>query len=53
MENRIFSMKTPSTFFTMFGTLGGAASAELAADAFETDIKATGRYVSCRSSTGE
>lgn len=41
----MFSLKTPSSFFTMFGNQGGAASADLAIEAFEDDVKVVGRTV--------
>ncbi|ORX37596.1 Sec1-like protein [Kockovaella imperatae] len=43
LEDRVFSTKTPQSFFTMFGNPGGSASYELALEAFEDDIKFTGR----------
>ncbi|WVR07906.1 hypothetical protein IAU60_004949 [Kwoniella sp. DSM 27419] len=45
IEDRVFSLKSPWSFFTMFGPLGGAASADLAIEAFEDDIKVTGRSI--------
>jgi syntaxin-binding protein 1 len=46
VEDRIFSINQPSAFFTMFGNMGGAASADLAIEGFEDDLKLTGRSVS-------
>jgi len=46
VEDRIFSIDQPQAFFTMFGNMGGAASADLAVEAFEDDLKLTGRSVS-------
>ena len=46
LEDRVFSVKTPSSFFTMFGNPGGAASNDLAMEAFEDDLRYTGRHVS-------
>ena len=49
VEERIFSLNQPQAFFTMFGNVGGAASEDLAMEAFEDDLKLTGRGVSaCR-----
>lgn len=45
-EDRVFSLQTPSSFFTFFGSLGGAASGDLAMEAFEDDVKVVGRTVS-------
>lgn len=45
MEDRIFSINQPQAFFTMFGNAGGAASGDLALEAFEDDLKLTGRSV--------
>jgi hypothetical protein len=45
IEDRIFSINQPQAFFTMFGNTGGAASADLAMEAFEDDLKLTGRSV--------
>lgn len=45
VEERIFSIDQPQAFFTMFGNSGGAASADLAIEAFEDDLKLTGRAV--------
>jgi syntaxin-binding protein 1 len=50
LEDRIFSLKTPSSFFTFFGSLGGAAAGDLAIEAFEDDVKVVGRTVSGRKS---
>ena len=38
-------MKSPSSFYTMFGALGGAASADFALEAFEDDLKVASRSV--------
>jgi syntaxin-binding protein 1 len=46
LEDRVFSLKTPSSFFTMFGNLGGAAAGDLAMEAFEDDVQVTSRAVS-------
>jgi syntaxin-binding protein 1 len=46
VEDRIFSINQPQAFFTMFGNMGGAASADLAIEGFEDDLKLTGRSVS-------
>jgi syntaxin-binding protein 1 len=46
VEDRIFSTNQPQAFFTMFGNMGGAASADLAIEGFEDDLKLTGRSVS-------
>jgi hypothetical protein len=46
VEDRIFSINQPQAFFTMFGNMGGAASADLAMEGFEDDLKLTGRSVS-------
>ena len=46
VEERIFSINQPQSFFTMFGNSGGAASEDLAMEAFEDDLKLTGRGVS-------
>ncbi|WWC73866.1 uncharacterized protein I206_107838 [Kwoniella pini CBS 10737] len=45
IEDRVFSLKSPGSFFTMFGPLGGAASADLAIEAFEDDVKVAGRSI--------
>ncbi|ORY34634.1 Sec1-like protein [Naematelia encephala] len=45
LEERVFTMQTPSAFFSMFGALGGAASAEMAMEAFEDDILASSRHI--------
>ncbi|WWC92625.1 uncharacterized protein L201_007584 [Kwoniella dendrophila CBS 6074] len=45
IEDRVFSLKSPGAFFTMFGPLGGAASADLALEAFEDDVKVSGRSI--------
>ncbi|KAK8849808.1 hypothetical protein IAR55_005144 [Kwoniella newhampshirensis] len=45
LEDRVFTLKSPWSFFTMFGNPGGAASADLAMEAFEDDIKVTGRSI--------
>ncbi|CAD6581232.1 MAG: vacuolar sorting protein VPS33/slp1 [Tremellales sp. Tagirdzhanova-0007] len=45
LEDRIFTMKTPSAFYSMFGALGGAASADLALEAFEDDVKTASRSI--------
>ncbi|WWD20443.1 hypothetical protein CI109_104919 [Kwoniella shandongensis] len=45
LEDRVFTLKSPWSFFTMFGSPGGAASADLAMEAFEDDIKVTGRSI--------
>ncbi|WVQ84830.1 hypothetical protein IAT38_006987 [Cryptococcus sp. DSM 104549] len=45
LEDRVFTLKAPWSFFTMFGPLGGAASADLALEAFEDDVKVTGRSI--------
>lgn len=45
LEDRVFSLKAPWSFYTMFGSLGGAASADLAMEAFQDDLKVTGRSV--------
>ncbi len=39
-------MKTPSAFYSMFGALGGATSADFAMEAFEDDVKVASRSVS-------
>ncbi len=46
LEDRIFTLKTPSAFYSMFGALGGAISADLAVEAFEDDVKIASRSVS-------
>lgn len=51
LEDRIFSLKSPSSFFTMFGNVGGAVSADLATEAFEDDVQYTSRTVSCSTPT--
>ncbi|KAI9638768.1 Sec1-like protein [Dioszegia hungarica] len=43
LEDRVFSLKQPSSFFTMFGNIGGAAAADLALEAFEDDVEFTSR----------
>lgn len=48
MEERVFSINQPQAFFTMFGNAGGAASEDLAMEAFEDDLKLAGRGVSAR-----
>lgn len=45
LEERVFTLHSPWSFFTMFGNPGGAASADLAIEAFEDDIKVTSRSV--------
>lgn len=45
LEDRVFSLKAPWSFYTMFGSLGGAASADLAMEAFQDDLKVTGRSI--------
>ncbi|WRT69868.1 uncharacterized protein IL334_006859 [Kwoniella shivajii] len=45
IEDRVFSLKNPGAFFTMFGPLGGAASADLASEAFEDDVQIAGRSI--------
>lgn len=45
LEDRVFTMKRPSAFYSMFGNVGGAASGDLAMEAFEDDVKLAGRQV--------
>ncbi|WVN87429.1 uncharacterized protein L203_102609 [Cryptococcus depauperatus CBS 7841] len=45
IEDRVFSLKAPWSFFTMFGAPGGIASADLAMEAFEDDVRVTGRSI--------
>ena len=45
LEDRIFTLKSPWSFFTMFGNPGGAISADMAVEAFEDDVKFTSRSV--------
>lgn len=45
LEDRVFTMRAPWSFFTMFGNPGGAISADMAIEAFEDDVKVTGRSV--------
>ncbi|RXK36602.1 syntaxin-binding protein 1 [Tremella mesenterica] len=44
-EDRVFTMKLPSAFYSMYGPLGGAASADLALEAFGDDLKYAGRSI--------
>jgi len=46
IEDRVFSAKTPSAFFSFYGTLGGSVSRDLAMEAFHDDLAVTGRTVS-------
>jgi hypothetical protein len=46
VEDRVFSIGQPSAFFTMYGSVGGVAASDLAIEAFEDDLKLTGRSVS-------
>ena len=41
----MFSTRTPSSLYTLFGSPGGAVASELAQEAFEDDIKLIGRTV--------
>ncbi len=45
IEERVFSLKTPEAFFTLFGNPGGMVAAELAQDRFEEEVKLIGRSV--------
>ncbi|KAK4689862.1 syntaxin-binding protein 1, partial [Tremellales sp. Uapishka_1] len=45
LEDRVFTLKTPAAFYTMFGPLGGVTAAEMAMDAFEDDMKVAGRSI--------
>ena len=45
LEDRVFTMDSPWSFFTMFGNPGGAISADMAIEAFEDDVKVTSRQV--------
>lgn len=45
-EDRVFSVETPSAFFSMYGALGGSVSRDLAMEAFYDDLAVTGRTVS-------
>ncbi|KAL1412581.1 syntaxin binding protein 1 [Vanrija albida] len=44
-EQRVFSMQTPSSFYSMFGNLGGVAAADLSIEAFYDDLKVTSRTI--------
>lgn len=46
IEDRVFSMKTPSAFFSFYGQLGGQISADFAMEAFQDDLAVTSRTVS-------
>lgn len=41
----MFSTRTPSSLYTLFGAPGGSVSSELAQEAFEDDVKFIGRTV--------
>ncbi|CAK9783281.1 Sec1-like protein [Cutaneotrichosporon oleaginosum] len=44
-EDRVFSMKTPSAFFSFYGQLGGQISADFAMEAFQDDLAVTSRTI--------
>ncbi|KAL7425231.1 syntaxin binding protein 1 [Cryptotrichosporon argae] len=42
-EDRVFSTRTPQSFYTFFGAASSGASGELAMEAFEDDVKVVGK----------
>lgn len=46
IEEQVFSLETPSAFFSMYGQLGGSVSADFAVEAFQDDLEVAGRQVS-------
>ncbi|KAK1923455.1 Sec1-like protein [Papiliotrema laurentii] len=45
LEERVFTLRSPWSFFTMFGNPGGAISADMSIEAFEDDVKVTSRSI--------
>jgi syntaxin-binding protein 1 len=52
LQDRVFSTQSPQSFFTFFGTPGGAAVRDVAMEAFLDDVAVTGRTVSCSTESG-
>lgn len=45
IEERVWTVRQPSAFYTFFGSPGGAASSDLAVEAFEDDVALSARQI--------